>query len=238
MPHIKFNIDKNLVDYIPHPKPAGKFVPSWYKKMDTVEQTTDIIRDSSVKVDFPTVKKCLPVRDYLTSGYIIPFWQDTLIRKDSKGIFVDLSPSSKTSSDFNIGLSWHGISQVKNTPLENFTDSDKIGKFQCPWTVMTPKGYSTLFFTPFYHDSDVCILPAVVDTDTFKTETNFPFIFKGEECKIKTGDPLIQALPFKRDDWTSSVTTEDNSISGSIIDSLAGFDSIYNKFFWKRKRYR
>ena len=238
MPHIKFNIDEGLVDYLPHPKPAGKFIPSWYKKMRTITQDIEKQGDATLKVDTPTVKKCTPVRDYLTSGYIIPYWTDTLIRRDSKGFFVDISPARGEQQRYNSGISWHGLNQVRNSPLAQFTDTEKLVKVLCPWTVITPKGYSTLFFSPFYHEADITILPAIVDTDRYSSQTNFPAIVTGKECRLNIGDPLIQAIPFKREDWTSSVTTKDLSSKNIIMGALQGFDSLYTRHFWRRKRYR
>ena len=238
MPHIKFSVNKELVDYLPHPKPAGKFIPSWYKKMGITKPTKQKHKDATIIVDQPTIKKCMPVRDYMTSGYIIPYWTDTLIRRDSKGSFVDLSPSSGVKNEANIGIDWHYIEQVKNSPLAQFTDTEKLVKILCPWAVTTPKGYSTLFFTPFYHETEVTILPAIVDTDTFSSQTNFPCLITGNESRINIGDPLIQAIPFKREDWTSSITTDEPRLNPLMMGLLEGFKSLYTRQLWQRKRYR
>ena len=238
MPHIKFNADKRFVDYLPQPKPAGKCVPSWYKKMSkTAEHLEKTTHGGTITAETNTIKHCLPVRDYLTSGYIIPFWSDILIRKDSNGSFVDISPVQR-SGEFGFGVGFHGVEQVQGSPIEQFTDTEKLVKFNCPWTVVTPKGYSTLFFTPFYHESSITILPAIVDTDMYKNPTNFPAIFNGDECRLHVGEPLTQSLPFKRESWTSSVTSQDFSSTNMIMGVLQGFDSPYRKWFWQRKRYR
>ena len=51
-------------DWIISPKPAKKCTPEWFKKMKN--HFGDIKNYTN-----PTIKKCVPVLDSLTSGYII-----------------------------------------------------------------------------------------------------------------------------------------------------------------------
>lgn len=244
MPKIKFYINRDLKGVIPDIKPASKIVPKWYKDMplmDAVKETVNE-RNATVFVDHPLMKRCLPVRDYLTSGYIIPYWSNTVLTKTSEGTYLDVSHTPKNlNEDYNIGVDWHSRGQVKNSPLEQLTDGEKLLKLMCPWTLKTPKGYSTLFFSPFYHENQVTILPAIVDTDTFNIPTNFPAIIMDDNVKINMGDPIIQAVPFKRESWTSDIVSSkkgDLSKNRSLYALLTSNVAEYTRNLWHRKYFR
>jgi len=233
MPKIKFQAPQEVIEALPNPRPAKKFIPNWYKKMSLENKCP-------IKHTTPTIKKCMPVRDYLTTGYIIPSWADIKINLDRNKKYVD---ASEIPEDFkglyNIGCDWHSIDQVKNSPIENLLDGQKCVKLLCPWTVTTPKGYSTFFTTPFYTESEVTILPAIVDTDKHIVPTNFPAIIHGKECLIKKGEPLIQAFPFKRENWDSEVCQLNTKRNNTEILKLSTvLDSVYTTDYWQKKRYR
>jgi hypothetical protein len=53
-----------------YPQPASKIIPDWYKNMQSyVNGEKKPLQDSKV---FSTIKKCMPVFDSISSGYIIP----------------------------------------------------------------------------------------------------------------------------------------------------------------------
>jgi hypothetical protein len=102
----------------------------------------------------------------------------------------------------------------------------------------TPKGYSTLFTAPFHHyDLPFQCLPAVVDTDNHPIPVNFPFLLrKGFEGIIPSDTPIIQAIPFKRDDW------ESNFLKEPLEKSLGEYGKGNRKFghryktFWREPK--
>lgn len=227
MKHITFEAPADLLQAMPHPRPANKFVPEWYKKMPLNKPQKG---DRGLKILGPTIKTCTPVRDYLTSGYIIPAWSDIHIGAGDNGELFDLGHPS-------FSLSYHDLGQVKPSPLEAFTDGKKVFKLNCPWNIKTSKGYSTLFFSPFYHASDLTILPAVVDTDVYEDNINFPFLVPPKGCLIKQGTPLIQVIPIKRDVWGHTVRAgEERSKVGMLKNMLTS--SLYTNKIWVKKRYR
>ena len=67
---IEFSCPEELVDSIPHPVPAAKLMPEWYKKLPRKP------RPDASSTDTGTVKTCIPVLDSVTEGYIIPLWCD------------------------------------------------------------------------------------------------------------------------------------------------------------------
>ena len=76
-------------------------------------------------------------------------------------------------------------------------------KLQVPWQIVTPKGYSCLFIQPFYHfQENFTVLPAIIDTDTSDMiNQNLPCVHRKHEFNILPGDPVVQIIPFKRDEW-------------------------------------
>jgi hypothetical protein len=56
---------------------------------------------------------------------------------------------------------------------------------------------------------------------------------------IPAGTPIIQAIPFKRDDWKMEFPNKEESYS--YKDFYKWFDppmAKYKRFFWKKKRYQ
>ena len=72
-----------------------------------------------------------------------------------------------------------------------------------------------LTIQPFYQfKHDWRLFPAIVDTDEWEDEINFPFIINGDKYKIlqdivKFGTPIVQCIPFKRDNWESEMKVLD-----------------------------
>jgi len=193
-----------------YPIPTKLNIPEWYKKLEH-------------KVLDRTVKGCMPFLDSLTSGYLLKMPQDFYVRhnvdnKNEKGeIFKDsfqtfgLHGGSQIlhakSINLNSGLDTHSIKQLEGSPFIEKNKNLPFYKIYNPWKIKTPKGYSCLFLPPLNNSDDrFSIIPAIVDTDTFPIEINFPIIINGDkyptlETTIKKGTPYVQVIPFKRDSW-------------------------------------
>jgi hypothetical protein len=193
-----------------YPVPIKLNIPDWYKKLEH-------------SVEYPTVKGCMPFLDSLTTGYLLKMPQDFFIKhnvnsKNEKGeIFKDtfsyfgLSSRSATlqlsSINLNKGLDIHAKEQLQGSSLVERNKNLPFYKILNPWIIKTPKGYSCLFVPPLNNSDDrFSIIPAIVDTDTFPIEINFPIIINGDkypilETIIKKGTPYVQIIPFKRDNW-------------------------------------
>jgi hypothetical protein len=87
---------------------------------------------------------------------------------------------------------------------------------------------------PFYS------LGAVVDTDSHPVPVNFPFFVKKNFTGLlPAGTPIIQAIPFKREDWEMSI---DEAKPGYIPMDFENSRmnppfNYYKRKYWKRKRY-
>ena len=179
------------------PRPAAKMIPDWYKDIP-------IYTDGAKKLMMLpgpniTVKKCFPVLDSLTMGYIMPLWTDVHVATNN-GIYPEISWTTM-EQPFEL---WSD-EQVSSFEIPNgFLRS--VFKFKHGWSIKTPPGYSCLITHPVgYPNTPYRSLTGVVDTDSeFETEINTPMVIqKGWEGIIEKGSPMFQIIPFKRNDWIS-----------------------------------
>ncbi len=175
------------------PKPANKFLPSWWTKTHTVKSSTSL--NSQV---IGNVKTCPALPDYFSQGYIVPMWADTIIKYDSKSQIY-----SWRTSDESFSWQAHTNEQMlQNVPVSFLKEKAYfIFKAICPWRIITPKGYSVYQFPLIYHfNNDITVLPGVIDTDVHHEINQQVLLLKdNKEVFIKRGTPIAQYIPFKRE---------------------------------------
>lgn len=218
------------IEAILEPKPASAFVPEWYKntesyiggeKKPTGEGTTT-----------GTIKKCIPVFDAITAGYIIPLPAD---------VFVSQRDGAPWYEWANFGLvQFHPVEQAPEHPARNGMPA--YPKWINPWAIETPKGYSVLFTQPLHRESPFKILDGVVDTDIYKAPVNFPFVLNDPKFEgiIPQGTPMAQVIPIKRDSWSMELGQQaefEEQIKITQKLRTRFFDSYKNQF-WTKKEYR
>lgn len=192
--------DPNLVDYF-SPVPTRKFLPDWFKDLPQTNHC------EAFKGDIATIKTCVPVTDFMTSGYIIKnAWEtDLQMLKDpnSDNLYHEFRHPSYNENY----ISGHYHEQC---PINIKGNNRSYFKISNDWLVRTPPGYSCLFFQPFYFfEERYTLFPAIIDTDKYDTPVQFTGVVntsENETITIKPGDPLIQAIPFKREDWKMEVS--------------------------------
>jgi len=218
------------VDSLEKPKPASQFIPEWYKNMESY--INNVKKPTEPNTTTATIKRCMPVFDAITAGYIITLPADVYVSiKDNEQIF--------NWADFNL-VQWHPIAQAPEHPAKK--PYSVYPKWMNPWGIKTPKGYSTLFVQPFHRESVFTILPGIVDTDTYTAPVNFPMVINDPlfEGLIPKGTPIAQVIPFKRESWTMKFGTEKEykeSLDSSRKLSSKFFDK-YKTLFWSRKEYK
>lgn len=222
------------------PIPAASVVPEWYKQLESyVGNEKKPAGNGSVT---STIKRCMPVFDSITSGYIIP-------------TYVDVYVSQKEQPDSNKNLvkapwyEWPSLNPLQFHPIDQApTHPNRNGhqvaypKWINPWAIKTPPGYSVLFVAPFHHKADFTILPGVVDTDTYTAAVNFPFVLNNIKFEglIPAGTPMVQVIPFKRESWKMSIgEQEELEEQAKVVASLRTkfFDS-YKSQYRQPKEYK
>jgi len=231
-----------------YPIPTKFNIPEWYKNLEH----TVLNR---------TIKGCIPFLDSLTAGYLLKMPQDFYLRhnvdnKNDKGeTFKD---SFQTFSlhenqpimdakfiNLNSGINVHPTSQLEGSPLIEKNKNLPFYKIFNPWKIKTPKGYSCLFVSPLNNSDDrFSIIPAIVDTDTFSNEINFPIIINGDkypilETTIKKGTPYVQIIPFKRNFWKMMIKPrKQKEIQNSRIFYGLKLLNIYKDKYWSKKSWK
>lgn len=213
------------------PKPASYFLPDWYKK--TQSYIDDKKEPSLISPTNATIKKCIPIFDALTSGYIIPTYQDLYISESSNGDIYYQTPT-------DINIEFHSTMQAPYHPGMN---NNPYPKWINPWGIKTPKGYSCLFIPPVHGGNKYfSIMPGIVDTDKYTNNINFPFVLNDINFRgmIPAGTPMVQIILIKRNNWISKFGSQKNIDEANNNESILAsmFFDKYKKIFWSSKSYR
>ena len=208
----KYKIENTTKDFWLPPVSAMKRIPEWYKKMETYNRGL---------INNPTIKKCPPVLEIYRHGYYILNSVDISIKQmtgpNGFDSFIYDYPPNYAGLDL---INEHGRPQVHSVPLIDKWKSNHANKYNNPWLIRTPPGYTTLFLNPCINDvsNSYYAFEAIVDTDNWH-EVNFPFIVNwnnikpGEEYVFKRGDPIILAIPFKRTDFKLNISYDNKKLN-------------------------
>jgi hypothetical protein len=220
-----------------YPIPAKKDLPSWYKEMVSYEHERKApTGDAGTSA---TIKRCVPVFDAITAGYLLLTPADLWVsQKPSENDPTQLQPFYEWA-DFGL-IQFHPIKQAPTHPKKN-GHIVAYPKFMNPWSIKTPKGYSTLFTQPMHRESPFTILDGVVDTDNYFAAVNFPFVLNDIhfEGLIPAGTPFAQVIPFKRDSWKIKLgNKKDIETQERVRQKLkTKFFDAYRNLFWNKKEY-
>lgn len=218
-------------DIFDPPSLAKKMLPEWFKKQERYSGGVKRVQDDNGLFN-STIKACSPVFDIITAGYIVTTPADIVVSKKEGKQF----PSFTWGIDGFKCIESHPVSQYDqyNVPDEYFP----IGyKFNNPWVIVTPKGYSSIILTPTFRDDlPFFSLPAIVDTDKHPSPILFPFFIRKDfEGTIPMGTPIAQIVPFKRDDWKSKTERFDEKLYNSWKRASRLSESRYKTFFRSKK---
>jgi len=199
---------------IPHPYPASQHLPEWFKSMPA-----DV-------GEHPTLKRCPPLLTAMTAGYIIPAPNDTSLTLMGAGMFSERGQGNIFSTHFP--------KQFEGSPFAG----NSVVKFDNPWIMVTPPGYVCLITAPV-NRYEIPFLPltGIVETDAYYKEVKLPMIClmqPGETFHVRRGDPLIQVIPIRREEWTSKTVVMDHA---RRAEQQARFDAnphTYKDEFWKK----
>jgi hypothetical protein len=214
---ITFQTDSSGFDIL-RPIASSRMVPEWFRKTE------------GAKEGIETLKKCIPILDSLTAGYMIRLPADMTWIPETKRFF------SMSEMQLN---SDHNYVQTDQVSLPPEFDPQPH-KWVNSWFIKTPPGYSTLFIHPLNQmDLPFHSFSGIVDTDKHPLVVNFPFVLRKDfSGTIPAGTPIIQAIPFKRDEWDSEVI---DNVSHSYDDAhevdMPPFNW-YKRKWWTKKVFR
>jgi hypothetical protein len=192
MKTVFYSSDEEVLSDFLKPEISKNFIPDWYKKMPKLSND-ELIIDQFGNPN-ATVKMCVPFKDAMTAGYIIPLPYDLDIRQSNNNI--NITKSYQGIYDIFVG---HDASQYFLYPIPKEYNKN-ILKFHNPWTIKTQKGWSTFFLTPIHHELPFHVLSGIVDTDKHPLSVSILFFIRKDfNGVIKKGTPLVQCIPFKRE---------------------------------------
>ena len=196
---ITFTLDLGN-EWIPkeyYPVAGVKAVPEWYKDMETSfaknKTEPNEVRKSQ------TIKRCMPVLDAITVGYILKLHTDLSVK------YTDGVVGFEWARDTQDTVTFHSAYQLVN--YRELDLPNGAPKLRNPWGIKTPKGYSCLFIPPTHRPAcGIRILEGYVDTDLYTNSVQFPFLVdEGFTGTIPAGTPIAQVIPLKRDSFRMKI---------------------------------
>jgi len=228
-------IDKHYFEICPKPFPASQALPQWWKDaspyIKSIENPTGkkiIVQNGESNASF---KKCTPMLDLLSAGYIVPLWADVQVRK------VDNIPILSWRVSKNV-FEEHSGQEVE---VPNGYEKTQF-KFLNQWIPKLPKGYSALIIScPGYPNTPFKAMQAIIDYDK-TTHALFPPVYLKENFEgiVEKGTPMFQIIPFKRNNWESKFSFLENGKNDVYFnrDVKATIVNNYVKNFWEKKSYK
>lgn len=240
MPVIKFYpYSEMTMEFAPKPMPGVRYVPEWYKLQPGSINDEEFIAQGA---SGSTVKRCMPVFDAMTAGYIIGAPCD---------IHLDATNPEELKWSIPLGVkaiqgdmfSRHAPEQYQNYPINPDEYHKQLLRIMPFWAVGTEEGYSTLFMNPHHADeSPLWAFSGLVDTDKFISDGHLSFLVKKNfKGVIKQGTPLLQVLPIRREEWTSEIVDPTKSkkiFENQRWDLRSTFINGYKNKFRSKKVYK
>jgi hypothetical protein len=222
-------------DRLSQPEPAIRHVPKWYKDLTKFKNSNDqttLDPENNLGTDGAQVstKMCMPFLDATTAGYMYVLEDD---------LYVDLDESGKPT------LSWKGENMlVDKRPIVDIVVPDNCHPIHYGWRMNwyyeTPPGYSVLITHPMNrYDLPFYVQSGIVESDIWGLPVFIAFFLKRNfRGVIPKGTPIMQIIPFKRDNWELEVIDSDKDLDIHELraenrrSKLYGY---YKKTAWRKK---
>lgn len=232
-PELKYKISKEY-----YPVPASSLVPDWYKQIQTywppIAGHGEIPSKATDRQNTLTIKRCMPVFDALSSGYLIVTHTELDVWYDDK-------------KQWNINWAFAGFDKVitHHPPTQFYNYKNKqhevaAPKFDNPWVIRTEPGVSCLFIPPLHRpDTGIKIIEGVVDTDKYPNAVAFPFwLDEGFQGLIPAGTPIAQVIPFRRESFKMKMGNPQDYPETGMFELRTLFQGGYRKLWRTIKEYR
>jgi hypothetical protein len=230
---------KETAMFAPKPEPTLKNIPDWYKR-----QAGSVDEDSGLAkgVSTGTIKRCMPIFDAMTAGYLLYFPMDVYVdaTDPQKLTWSAPNPMLKHSSEM---FAVHAELQYDQYPVDRDIWHPQLFRILPFWSAVTEKGFSTLIIHPLHREAEVFkTVSGLIDTDNFSSDGHFSMhIKKGFKGIIKQGTPFAQMIPIKRESWKMEVANDIESTEFLLKQRLSvrsKFRHSYKEKFWNKKEYK
>jgi hypothetical protein len=240
-------LNSHVCSHAKRPTPSVIDRPSWWKE-------SSYYRDSFKEDEtFPkkhrfngTIKNCPAISDAMGMGYTLYMPMDLYINtKDKEKVSIYSPNNFPQDSELNTpSLNFDFIGFHKKEELEKFNVPkdycEVVIKINPFFGVRTDPGYSVWVTGPMYkEDTPLKVLDGIIDTDKNPMRFHYPMFIKEDfDGVILAGTPIIQIIPFKREDWSSEIVPLDRySLNDIQYKTVSRFSNSYRKLSWSRKKF-
>ena len=218
-------------------EPAKFHIPEWYQAIKPYKDDKPSIDDGIIVNS--TVKRCIPVYDALTSGYMALLHCDLLIETEEldNGTY---NINYKFAYEPN-PISIREYNTVQSLPLhDSYIPIELVWHIR--WQINTESNSSILVTHPLNRLE----LPFTTTSGIVDTDNNFlaiigqvPFyIKKGFSGVIPAGTPMFQVIPFERQHYKSEVLElSEHDKYKRLLKWQKYFVNGYRKVHWVKKNY-
>ena len=209
-------VERGGLEFV-RPSPSDRHVPEWFKKISPLK-----VLLPGTRPDF-TIKKCIPVLDAVTTGYYLVTQNDIEFVQNEDGTMtcnLNFHVTKETKP-----ITMHPFEQIRGFPIED-QYIEYAFKWSNPYVIKTPPGYSCFFTHPVNQNLPFLTLSGQVDTDGHPVAIQFPFLMKKSfSGVIPKNTPIVQIIPFKRQDWSMRISNDPHEDDFSEYREKArGFD--------------
>jgi hypothetical protein len=215
------------------PRPASEYIPQWYKDAKPYISANGKKEPSMDGTPYATIKRCMPLWDMMTAGYIIETPYDIYIRQTPQGPYFQWGEMQ--------AIDFQTMEQFQNHPYSR--DINYAVRIVHPWSIKTPKGWSIMVMEPQHQEpGPIIVASGIVDTDEFSVPFNIFLKLRDPnfEGMIPAGTPFVQIIPFKKETWVSKLggQNEKNKYASDRRRMNTTFFDKYKRFWWQRKEYK
>lgn len=214
--------DRDTEACVPSPVRSANAVPEWFKNTPLAAEGEG------------TSKACPPFVDAFTTGYIQKLWCDVEFADNGRTVYFDSKYAPVTIKKNN----------PQHVPIFDGFESVEL-QWNTHWEPVTPEGYSALYVHPLnQYNLPFMTFSGIIDTDKFSLTGPLRFLLKsGFNGVIKSGTPLYQIIPLKRDKWNSQSNEYDYEILKDQNNKLHNYKfehkhNAYKRLFWQKKEYK
>jgi len=205
-------------------EPSKKFIPKWYRDNNKYTVDKKTFNDKNFK-------DCVPFLDSFTHGYMITLQGDVFVSQTFEGPVFEWGTVPPLVSERN-----KKQNEYLPTP-QGYTDAHYAWIIN--GCIRIPKKYSVLMTHPLNHlELPFYTLNGVVDSSIL-TQGQLPFFLKKDFLGlIPKGTPIVQVIPFKRENWLLKLEKGLWKKSEILrVSSLSYFYGWYRNNFWVKKHY-
>lgn len=234
---------------IPEPYPSQKKFPSWFSNTEIVTRTSKcpfrFLHNDIKKIDKKVnVTGCPGIIDFLSTGYIIPSWNNFAFRNDNGRLYVNWEHNFNENYELHVNeQQMSGFSEEESAAYDGFS------KIDSPWWIKTSPGVSIMYTHPLWHrEKRFTTVSGIMHTDQtamplkwfFEWNTAVNSTMESDmiplEQIVTVGTPLFLIIPFVREKFNSEINYLQEKDMGILKYKSSIFthdwmnNSLYNQF--------